>query len=96
MDNLILSNLFKKSPEISPGAVIEAGAAGLRGAFPNPNDLADVVSAYMHGIKGAWIFGIVLSGLSLAVAFGSEWKSIRADDVRKRNESKAAAATVGA
>ena len=56
--------------------VLEAGAAGLHQAFPNPQILQDVLNAYMFGLKGAWIFSIAMGGMAFVVALGAEWKNI--------------------
>jgi hypothetical protein len=70
--------------------VLEAGAAGLRQAFPNPQILQDVLNAYMIGLKDAWIFSIVMGGMAFVVASAAEWRSIRANNVEARNAGSAA------
>jgi hypothetical protein len=92
MNNIIVKSLPTNSPNLSPGRVLSAGSASLRVAFPDPGDLAIVVDAYMKGLRAAWIWSIVLAGLSFLIAFLSEWKSVRQEDVKKRNEAKKAAA----
>jgi hypothetical protein len=56
--------------------VLAAGATGLRQAFPNPKDLAAVVTSYMIGLKAAWVFSIAMSGAAFIAAFAGEWRSI--------------------
>jgi hypothetical protein len=70
--------------------VLEAGATGLRQAFPNPQILQDVLNAYMVGLKDAWIFSIVMGGMAFVVASAAEWRSIRANNVEARNTGSAA------
>lgn len=92
MNNIIVKSLPTNNPNLSPEIVLSAGSASLRDAFPDPTELGSVVSAYMQGLRAAWIWSIVLAGLSFLVAFAAEWKSVRTDDVKKRNEAKKAAA----
>lgn len=91
MNNIIISSLPTGNPNVTPAKVLGVGANDLRGAFPNPVDLNAVVSAYVRGLEAAWIWGIALSGLAFIVSLGAEWKSVRAEDVKKRAERKAAA-----
>jgi hypothetical protein len=70
--------------------VFEAGATGLRQAFPNPQILQGVLNAHMIGLKDAWIFSIVMGGMALVVASAAEWKSIQANNVEARNTGSAA------
>lgn len=93
MTNVIISSLPKDNPNLSPAAVLAAGSTGLLQAFPNVDDLNMVINAYMRGLKAAWIWSIALSGLAFVISFGAEWKSVRAEDVKKRAERKAAAAS---
>ncbi|KAI0912697.1 putative MFS transporter [Ustulina deusta] len=91
MNNIIISSLPTDNPNVTPAKVLGVGANDLRQAFPNPADLNAVVNAYVRGLKAAWIWGIALSGLAVIVSLGAEWKSVRAEDVKKRAERKAAA-----
>lgn len=91
MNNIIISSLPTDNPNVTPAKVLGVGANDLRRAFPNPDDLNAVVNAYVRGLKAAWIWGIALSGLAVIVSLGAEWKSVRAEDVKKRAERKAAA-----
>ncbi|KAL1988858.1 hypothetical protein VTN96DRAFT_7742 [Rasamsonia emersonii] len=52
--------------------VLQAGATGLREAFPDPQILQDVLNAYMIGLRDAWIFSIAMGGMSFLVAFAAE------------------------
>ena len=87
MNNVIVSSLPMNNPRISSGKVLAAGSNGLRQAFLEPDDLNTVVNAYMTGLKAAWVWSIVLSGLAFLISFGAEWKSIRVDQM-KRTEHK--------
>lgn len=91
MNNRLIAALPSDNPAISASRVLTAGATGLRQAFPNPQDLAAVVNAYMVGLKDAWIWSIALSGAAFLVAFGAEWKSIKVDDIKARAAAKATA-----
>jgi len=70
--------------------VLEAGATGLRQAFPNPQILQEVINAYMVGLKNAWSFSIAMGCMAFLVASAAEWKSIRASNVEARNTGSAA------
>ncbi|KAI1390801.1 putative MFS transporter [Hypoxylon trugodes] len=96
MNNVILQSLPTDNPNLSPSAVLAAGSGDLRALFPDPDDLNIVVNAYMRGLKAAWIWSIALSSLAVVISLGAEWKSVRADDVKKRAESKAAKAVADA
>lgn len=96
MNNIIVKSLPTNSPNLSPAKVLAAGSASLRHAFPDPGDLAIVTDAYMKGLRAAWIWSIVLAGIAFLVAFLAEWKSVRQEDVKRRNEAKVAADTVAA
>jgi hypothetical protein len=61
--------------------VLDAGAAGLRQAFPNNQILQDVLNAYMIGLKSAWIFSIAMGGMAFVVASMADWKSIQNNNV---------------
>jgi MFS transporter, DHA2 family, glioxin efflux transporter len=92
MNNIIIKSLLTNNPNISPAKVLTAGSASVRDAFPDPEDYAIVIDAYMNGLRAAWIWSIVLAGLSFLLAFLAEWKSVRPEDVKKRNEAKVATA----
>ena len=86
MNNRIIAQL----PSPLAARVLEAGATGLRQAFPNPQILQDVLNAYMVGLKDAWIFSIVMGGMAFVVASAAERKSIRANNAEARNTGSAA------
>lgn len=91
MNNTIVSSLPHDNPRVTATTVLAAGAGSLRMAFPDLRDLLTVVKAYMYGLKAAWIWSIALAGVAFVISLGAEWKSVRPDDVKKRNEAKAAA-----
>ncbi|KAI1358477.1 putative MFS transporter [Xylaria arbuscula] len=91
MNNYIVQSIPTNNPNVTAAKVLATGANDLRNAFPDPADLAIVVNAYVRGLKAAWIFGTVLTGLSFLVALCAEWRSIRPEDVKKEAEKKAAA-----
>jgi hypothetical protein len=91
MNNRLLAALPSDNPTISAAKVLAAGATGLRSAFPNPDDLAVVVNAYIVALKDAWTWSIATSGAAFLAAFAAEWKSISVNDVKKRAAAKAAA-----
>lgn len=91
LNNVLLKSLPSDNPNITAAKVLAAGTTSLRDAFPDPADLKIVVGAYMTGIRAAWIWGIILSGLAFVIAFAAEWKSIKVEDIKKRAEKKAAA-----
>ncbi|KAF7165706.1 hypothetical protein CNMCM5623_009806 [Aspergillus felis] len=93
MNNVIINTLKNESPNIPVADVLAAGSTGLSRAFSRKEDLDAVVHAYMNGIKAGWIWCIVLAGLAFLVSLGAEWKSVRPEDVKKRREQKAAAAS---
>ncbi|KAF4766121.1 hypothetical protein HAV15_010702 [Penicillium sp. str.  len=89
MNNVLISSL-PADGRISASDVLSAGSTGLAKMFPNPADLKIVVSAYMKGLKAAWIWSIALAGVSFLVSLAAERKSVRLDHVKKRTEKKAA------
>lgn len=91
MNNIIIKSLPTNNSNISPAKVLAAGSASVHDAFPNPKDFSIVINAYMKGLRAAWIWSIATAGLSLLIAFLAEWKSVRQEDVKKRNETKAEA-----
>ncbi|EAW12043.1 MDR family MFS transporter [Aspergillus clavatus NRRL 1] len=96
MNNVLINSVTRDSPNISVADVVAAGSGGLARAFPRKEDFDAVVHAYMNGINAAWIWCIALAGLAFLVSFGAEWKSLRPEAVKKRNEQKAAAAAANA
>ncbi|EGX88301.1 MFS transporter, putative [Cordyceps militaris CM01] len=90
LNNVLLKSLPVNSPNITAAKVLAAGTTSLHDAFPDPADFSTVVNAYMNGIRAAWIWGIILSGLAFLIAFGAEWRSIKVEDVQKRTEEKPA------
>jgi MFS transporter, DHA2 family, glioxin efflux transporter len=92
MNNIIVKSLPTNNPNISPAKVLAAGFPSVHDTFPDPEDFAIVINAYMNGLRGAWIWSIALAGLSFLLAFFAEWKSVRQEDIKKRNEAEAATA----
>lgn len=90
MNNIIVKSLPTNNANISPEKVLAAGFSSVQDTFPDPEDFTIVINAYMKGLRGAWIWSIVLAGLSFLLAFFAEWKSVRPADVKKRNEAKEA------
>lgn len=64
IDTLPLGNWL-----VTSAPALTAGATGLRQAFPNPQDLAVVVSSYMIGLKDAWLFATATSGAAFISTF---------------------------
>ncbi|KAI8625483.1 putative MFS transporter [Xylariaceae sp. FL1651] len=91
MNNYIVQSLPTDNPNVTAAKVLATGANDLRTAFQDPADLAIVVNAYVRGLKAAWIFGTILTGLCFLVALCAEWRSIKPEDVKKEAEKKAAA-----
>jgi hypothetical protein len=92
MNNVIVKSLPTNNPNITAAKVLAAGFASVQDTFPDPEDFTIVINAYMKGLRAAWIWSIVLAGLSFLLAFLAEWKSVRQQDVKKRNEAKATTA----
>ena len=92
MNNITVKSLPTNNPNISPAKVLTTGFSSVHDTFPDPEDFAIVINAYMNGLRGAWIWSIVLASLSFLLAFFAEWKSVRQEDVKKRNEAKTATA----
>ncbi|KIW82634.1 hypothetical protein Z517_05661 [Fonsecaea pedrosoi CBS 271.37] len=76
LNNRLIDNLPHGNSVVTPASVLAAGATGLRQAFPHPRDLAAVVASYMIGLRDAWIFTTVASGVAFLTAFAAEWRSI--------------------
>lgn len=91
LNNRLLDTLPVGNPLVTRVHVLNAGAAGLRQAFPNPQDLAAVVASYMIGLRDAWIFTTAMGGAAFLTAFAAEWKSINepAKDGKPPTEPKA-------
>ncbi len=75
-NNQLISNLAKLAPEISPGQIFQAGSTGIPENFAKEQVLG-VLLSYMAGLKAAWAMGIALAGVTLAVSFLPEWRSIK-------------------
>lgn len=87
MNNVLISSL-PADGRISASDVLSAGSTGLAKMFPNPADLKIVVSAYMKGLKAAWIWSIALAGVSFLVSLAAERKSVRLDHVKREPRRK--------
>jgi hypothetical protein len=73
---------------VTAAHVLAAGAQGLRQAFPNPKDLAAVLTSYLIGLKAAWVFSIAMSGAAFITAFAGEWRSINEPPTNANSSTK--------
>ncbi len=64
--NKLLEEVAKNVKGVSPGAVIAAGATGIKQAFPQ--DLHGIKQSYLLGLRDAYILAIALGGVATVVA----------------------------
>lgn len=96
MDNVIISSLPTDNTNITAAHVLAVGSSNLREYFPDPDDFAIVVNAYMNGLRAAWIWSIALSGVGLLAAFFAGWKSLRPTEAKEEVEAEKAASETAA
>jgi hypothetical protein len=63
-------------PDIDPQAIVNAGATALR-TLVGPDRLPEVLVLYNEAIVKTFQIALVLSCLSIIVALGMEWKSVK-------------------
>lgn len=77
LDELLLKNLPKYAPSVSPQSVLGVGAYDLAGSFPDDGELLGVKRSYIVGLRGAWAFAVALTGVAFVVGFGGVWRSFK-------------------
>ncbi|RDL40133.1 Uncharacterized protein BP5553_00112 [Venustampulla echinocandica] len=75
--NQLISHLRSLPSAYDVGQVIAIGADDLRAHFAGAQ-LADVLDAYMVGLRAAWVLGIACAGAAFLSSFGSKVRSMKA------------------
>lgn len=74
--NRLVTSIFDYAPHVTPGDVIEAGAANLSAKIP-PNMLPGVLFAYNTAVTQTFYVSVAAALLSFIGAGVVEWKSMR-------------------
>ncbi len=74
--NGLVSKIPEYAPDVDPYIVFNAGATHIREVVP-PQDLAGVLEAYMLSLRQAFIIPIVVGGIAVFLACGTESKSVK-------------------
>jgi len=71
------------SPDLTKSEIINAGATGLK-LLVSGDQLRQTLIAYARGVDGTFIMATVMAGLSVFVACGVEWKSVKSQKVAEQ------------
>ncbi|KAI9676968.1 MAG: hypothetical protein M1817_006807 [Caeruleum heppii] len=74
--NTLSRELARRTTDIDPARIIEAGATGVRGVTP-ADQLSAVLEAYSQAIQKVFVLPIAVGGLALICSFFVEWKSVK-------------------
>ncbi|KAK0618492.1 major facilitator superfamily domain-containing protein [Bombardia bombarda] len=74
--NRLVASLEGNSSGLDPAQVVAVGAENLRASFAG-DQLADVMDAYVVGLRDAWILGTVCAGMSFLSAFIARFQSLK-------------------
>jgi MFS transporter, DHA2 family, glioxin efflux transporter len=74
--NRLLDRLVTDAPRVNPMQVVAVGATALRDSFP-PSDIPGILTAYMSGLRVAFLMSVVLSGVSAIVSLAMPLKSVK-------------------
>ncbi|KAH7381521.1 major facilitator superfamily transporter [Pyrenochaeta sp. MPI-SDFR-AT-0127] len=74
--NELISSLAKNLPSMNPAQVLIVGATEIRTAF-SAEEFPIILSAYMDGLKVAFIFTIALFGVSALISLATPWTNIK-------------------
>ena len=78
--NGLISGLEQFAPEVPPNAIIESGATDIPGALAKlnqPDQLANVILAYMNGLRNSYRVAASLAAVAVIAACFLEWKSVK-------------------
>jgi hypothetical protein len=73
--NRLIVTMPKVAPKINPLAVVATGAGRIRDVFA-PEDVIGIVTAYIDGIKGAFVLASIVTGLAMLLALLLPWKRL--------------------
>ncbi|KAJ4051529.1 hypothetical protein NW761_014164 [Fusarium oxysporum] len=73
--NRLLSSLPSSIEGVEPALIVETGATQIRSTFA-PDVVPDIISAYMVGIKTAFMIAIAGTSLAFVFSWGSKWERI--------------------
>ena len=74
--NTLAKRLIVTAPEVSPGAVLAAGAPTLRTLFP-PEQIPGILEAYVGGIQVVFALSTGLVGMSFLFSLMPRWEKLR-------------------
>ena len=74
--NNLLSSLPKNAPNVSPSAVLVAGATELRHLF-SKEDLPGILRSYMDGLHVTFYLAIALAGVAVVTSVFTEWRTLK-------------------
>ena len=78
--NKLLPQMQALDPSLTRDQIIKAGATGLK-SLVSGESLRETLRAYVKGLDDAFILATVLSILSVFLACGVQWKSVKAEKV---------------
>jgi hypothetical protein len=73
--NELLASLRKNASGVSPSQILAMGATEVWGL--HPNEISQVVRAYMDGLQVSFIFVIGLFGVSVLASLWTPWTNIK-------------------
>ena len=74
-ENILIHKLAATAPGVNATAVIAAGATQLRVRFP-AEQVPEILSAYMDGLKAAYLLALVLVAISVIFALMPKWERL--------------------
>ena len=74
--NTLLAKIPITAPNVSPAAVLAAGATQLRSTFA-AEDIPGILRAYMDGLHVTFYLAIALAGMSVVIACLTEWRNVK-------------------
>jgi MFS transporter, DHA2 family, glioxin efflux transporter len=86
--NRMLQTIAATAPHLNPDLVLGTGASDLQDVFSG-GDLADVLDAYMVGIKDVFACGLAGSALAVLLALMIPFKKLPDHDSKKTEEKMA-------
>lgn len=75
LDNVLLKALGNNFSDMDAANVVKTGATNLRAAFTS-DQMQDILTAYMKGLRAAFLVAIVASSLATVVSMGSRWRKL--------------------
>ncbi|KAH6646240.1 putative MFS transporter [Truncatella angustata] len=72
LDNILIKKVVEYAPDISPVAVLEMGATGIREAYHNET-FASIRQAFLEGVRASLILSCAFLGVSILWTLAPKW-----------------------